>query len=62
MFANAAIAGDVGKIYDWFREMDWAKVATRAACVMGVPDGFCGIRRRGPRRYSDRLSAGRPPD
>ena len=33
----------------------------RAACVMGIPGGFCGIRRRGPGRYSDRLSAGRPP-
>jgi len=28
---------------------------------MGVPDGFCGIHRRGPGRYSDRVSAGRPP-
>jgi hypothetical protein len=27
----------------WFREMDWAKVTTRAACVMGIPGGFCGI-------------------
>ena len=40
--------------------MDWAKVATRAACGMGVPGGFCGIRRRGPRRYSD-PTVRRPP-
>jgi hypothetical protein len=43
----------LSRIYDWFREMGWAKVATRAACVMGIPGGFCGIRHRGPRRYSD---------
>jgi len=28
---------------------------------MGIPGGFCGILCRGSGRYSDRLSAGRPP-
>src|SRR6516164_9462780 len=41
-------------------------IITRAACVIGIPGGFCGIRPRGPGRYSDRTrtdrrSAGRPP-
>jgi hypothetical protein len=29
--------------------MDWAKVATRAACVVGIPGGFCGITPPGTR-------------
>jgi hypothetical protein len=49
------------RIYDWCLEMEPGKGSQRAACVMGIPGGFCGIRRRGPGRYSDRLSAGRPP-
>src|SRR5262249_12094249 len=56
------------KIATGFRRLSRAKVATRAACVMGVPSGFaaftagtvdgnsqrlCGMYRRGPGRYSD---------
>jgi hypothetical protein len=29
--------------------MDWAKVATRAACVIGIPGGFCGMTPPGTR-------------
>jgi hypothetical protein len=54
--------GRVQKLTTGFSRLDRAKVAIRAACVIGIPGGFCGIRRRGPGRYSDRLSAGgRPP-
>jgi hypothetical protein len=51
----------VQKLTTGFYRWNWASIATRAACVIGIPGGFCGIRRRGPGRYSDRLSAGRPP-
>ena len=32
------------KNYDWFPQMEPANVAARAACVMRIPGGSCGIR------------------
>jgi len=43
-------AGGLGsKITTGFHRWNRANVSTRAACVMGVPDGFCGITPPGTR-------------
>src|SRR5215468_10355466 len=45
------------KIDTGFHRWNWASVAARAACVMGSPAAFLRhYGRRGPGRYSDRLS------
>jgi hypothetical protein len=43
----------VQKLTTGFRRWNRANVAPRAACVMGIPGGSCGIRRRGPAARCD---------